>query len=84
MTFYNRSVPTYVSPRARVKVLFKVNGPFREHKWPDLAVADCALQCYYFDMSWRRIAYAVMMAVAGAIAFTTVIDLGRIAIRLWH
>jgi hypothetical protein len=31
-------------------------------------------------MSWRDIGYAVVMAVAGAIAFTTVIDVGRIAV----
>jgi hypothetical protein len=35
-------------------------------------------------MSWRDIGYAVVMAVAGAIAFTTVIDVGRIAVRFWH
>jgi hypothetical protein len=42
------------------------------------------VQCYYLDMSWREIGYAIVMAVVGAIAFTTAIDVGRLAVRLWH
>jgi hypothetical protein len=35
-------------------------------------------------MRWRDIAYAVVMAVVGAVAFTTIIDIGRLAVGLWH
>jgi hypothetical protein len=55
-------------------------------QWPDLksAVVGFAVQCYSFDMGWRDVAYAVVMAVVGAVAFTTIIDIGRYAVGLWR
>jgi hypothetical protein len=48
------------------------------------AVAYVAVQCYYLDMGWRNIAYALVMAGVAAAALTTIIDLGRHTVALWH
>jgi hypothetical protein len=41
----------------------------------------CSAMCYYLDMRWRDIAYALAMAVVGAVALTTIMDL---ASALWR
>jgi hypothetical protein len=58
----------------------------RSVQWPEfkIAVAYVAVQCYYFDMRWRDIAYALAMAVVAAIALTAIVDLGRHTVSLWH
>jgi hypothetical protein len=47
-------------------------------------VAYVAVHCYYLDMGWRNIAYALVMAGVAAAALTTIIDLGRHTVALWH
>jgi hypothetical protein len=47
-------------------------------------VVRFAVQCYYLDMRWQHIAYALVTAAVGAATFTTIIDLSQHTVALWH